>query len=158
MANPQGSDSTPNDPASNAELSDRQAVFVDEYFQDLNATQAAIRAGYSEKSARVTGQKLMRNPRVKEVIQERRRARAERLRISADRILAELAVIAFSDISNYVTAFDGTVLINDLKTVPPHLRAAIAKVSSSKEGVSIQLHSKESALVKLARHVELPGF
>ena len=78
-------------------LSPKQAAFVAEYLIDLNATRAAIRAGYSERTAGWTGCRLLRNAAVREAVEREQARRAERTGITADRVLAELANIAFAD-------------------------------------------------------------
>lgn len=73
------------------ELTPRQSRFVDEYLIDLNATQAAIRAGYSEKTARSQGQRLLTNVDIGAAIQERMHQRAKRTKIDADYVLQGIA-------------------------------------------------------------------
>lgn len=78
-------------------LTPKQQRFVDEYLVDLNATQAAIRSGYSRRSAAEQGHDLLRKPQVAAAVQAGQAARAERTGITADRVLTELARIAFAD-------------------------------------------------------------
>lgn len=80
-----------------AGLTDKQLRFVDEYLVDLNATQAAKRAGYSEKTARQQGQRLLTNVDIQAAIQEARAQQQERTQITADAVLREYAKIAFFD-------------------------------------------------------------
>ena len=69
--------------------------FVEEYLIDLNATQAAIRAGYSAKTAGSIGEEILKKPEIQEAIQAAMKARSERTEITADRVLKELGRIAF---------------------------------------------------------------
>lgn len=78
-------------------LSARQQRFVDEYLVDLNATQAAIRAGYAERGARVQGCRLLAQPNVDAAIQRGAAKRQRRTEIDQDRVLKELAAIGFHD-------------------------------------------------------------
>ena len=71
--------------------------FVTEYLIDLNATQAAIRAGYSAKTAAAQASRLLTNVKVAEAIQAAMKAREQRTGITQDRVLQELARIAFFD-------------------------------------------------------------
>lgn len=80
-----------------AGLTDKQRRFVDEYLVDLNATQAAVRAEYSEKTARQQGQRLLTNVDIQAAIQEARVQQQERTQITADAVLREYAKIAFFD-------------------------------------------------------------
>ncbi|WP_339119187.1 terminase small subunit [Halomonas sp. BMC6] len=78
-------------------LTARQSRFVDEYLIDLNAKQAAIRAGYAERSAEVTASRLLSNAKVAAAIQERMGARSERTDITADKVLQRWWEIATAD-------------------------------------------------------------
>lgn len=90
-------------------LTDKQARFVQEYLIDLNATQAAIRAGYSVDTAGAIGHELLKNPKIENAISEHREARGERTRIDADWLLKRLADEAEADV-NDIYADDGTLL------------------------------------------------
>lgn len=79
-------------------LNAKQRRFLDEYLIDLNATQAAIRAGYSAKTASSQGERLLRNVEVQALLTERMKAREKRTEITQDKVLAELAKIGFADI------------------------------------------------------------
>ena len=80
-----------------AGLTEKQQRFVDEYLVDLNATQAAIRAEYSEKTAEQIGYQLLQKTSVQEAIQAARARQQERTQITADAVLKEYAKIAFFD-------------------------------------------------------------
>ena len=88
-------------------LNPKQQRFVEEYLIDLNATQAAIRAGYSKKTAHVTGHENLSKPKIAEALQERMAARADRTEITQDRVLVELAKIGFSDPRRILSASGG---------------------------------------------------
>lgn len=81
-------------------LTQKQKRFVDEYLIDLNATQAAIRAGYSEKSAARIAVELLNKTQVSEFLQKALKQRAERTEITQDRVLCELANIAFCKVED----------------------------------------------------------
>lgn len=80
------------------DLTAKQKRFVDEYLVDLNATQAAIRAGYSKKTAQEQSARLLSNVMVQQRVQDQMKAREQRTGITQDRVLQELARIAFFDI------------------------------------------------------------
>ncbi len=71
-------------------LTDKKERFCREYVCDYNRTQAAIRAGYKEKSAAKIGCKLMKDPEVKAYIRQLQKEQAERLMLTSDRVLIEL--------------------------------------------------------------------
>lgn len=79
-------------------LTPKQQRFCEEYLVDLNATQAAIRAGYSEKSAKEIGCQNLTKLNIQKKISELKKEHSERTGITIDRILNGLASIAFSDI------------------------------------------------------------
>ncbi len=72
------------------DLSTRQRLFVEEYLLDCNATQAAIRAGYSSRTAKKAGPRLLTNPRIRAAIRMRMQERSERTRVSADYVIERL--------------------------------------------------------------------
>lgn len=80
------------------DLTPRQRRFVEEYLVDLNATQAAIRAGYSPKTARVIAAENLAKPAIAEAIIEAKAARSVATRVTAERVVEELARLAFFDI------------------------------------------------------------
>ncbi len=65
-------------------MTPKQQRFVDEYLIDLNATQAAIRAGYSKKTARAVGSENLTKPDIRAAVAEAQQARSERTKIGAD--------------------------------------------------------------------------
>lgn len=93
-------------------LTEKQKRFADEYLIDLNATQAAIRAGYSPKSAEQQGSALLRNPKVRAYIDERMAELSRRTGVTQERIIRELARIAFLDPTKLVN-MDTVELLDD---------------------------------------------
>ncbi len=79
-------------------LTPKKKLFIAEYQKDLNATQAAIRAGYSKKTAKSQGQRLLTDVDVKKSIAKKTKEKFEKLEIGAEKVLQESARIAFSDI------------------------------------------------------------
>lgn len=85
-------------------LTPKQKAFVDEYLVDLNATQAAIRAGYSQKTAYSMGQRLLKNVEVQEAVQEAKQERAQRTEITQDYVLQKLKEITDQPASDSPTS------------------------------------------------------
>lgn len=85
-------------------LSPKQALFVSEFLIDRNATQAAVRAGYSKKTARSIGQENLTKPDIAAAIEAGEKAIADRNEISQDRVAQELALLAFSNLQDYMRA------------------------------------------------------
>src|SRR6516164_6163801 len=82
-------------------LTGKQGRFVAEYLIDLNATQAAVRAGYSPKVAYRQGFENLRKPQVEAALAAAMAARAQRVELSADAVLREIALLSQSDIQDY---------------------------------------------------------
>jgi phage terminase small subunit len=145
------------------ELTPKQQRFCEEYIVDLNATQAAIRAGYSVRTAEVQGPRLLSNARVRNAIQVAMDARSERTEITADRVLTELAKIGFSDIRRAVrwggssegeTEGAASVLhLVDSAELDDNTAAAVAEVTQTAQGLRLKLHDKRAALVDIGRHL-----
>ena len=85
-------------------LTRRQQIFAHEYLVDLNATQAAIRAGYSARSARVQGVRMITNANISEFIDNAIAERLERLGLTADRVIEQWAAIVFASMGDFLTA------------------------------------------------------
>lgn len=140
-------------------LTDKQTAFVREYLIDLNATQAAIRAGYSARTAASQGQRLLKNAEVAAAVTDAQKARAARTEVTADQVVAELAKVAFSRMGDFVTWGPGGVTLRDSASLSPDAAACVAEVSetTSQGGGSLKfkLHSKTQALELLGRHLGL---
>jgi phage terminase small subunit len=137
-------------------LTEKQATFVQEYLIDLNATQAAIRAGFSPGSAARYAVELLNKTHVAEAIKRAMQERNQRVEISQDRILEELARIAFGDLRDAVTWGKEGVKLKESAELTEDQAAAISEVSetSTKEGGStrIKRHDKVKAIELLMRH------
>ena len=143
-------------------LTPRQSLFVAEYLVDLNAKQAAIRAGYAPGSAADRGWELLnRCPPVMTRLKEAMAERAQRTQIGAERVLKEIARIAFADIRNYLAEGpDKTLVVRPLMQMSDDDVAALAEIWASGKAKSlrrIKLHDKRAALEMLARHLGLIG-
>lgn len=111
-------------------LTPKQERFVQEYVVDLNATQAAIRAGYSEDTAYSQGQRLLKNVEVQSFVEKARNEQAKRTGVTADTILFELLRIARSDLGQ---AFDDNGNLLPIKEIPEDVRRAISGVETFEE-------------------------
>jgi phage terminase small subunit len=93
---------TPQNTLKAPSLTPKQQMFVLEYLVDLNATQAALRAGYSAKTAGKAGTKNTQKGPIKEAIDAAMAERAKRVNLSADRVLQELALIGFANMADFI--------------------------------------------------------
>lgn len=126
-------------------LTPKQMRFVDEYMVDFNATQAAIRAGYKAKTAHVIGAENLRKPKIAEEIARRQKDLQRRTEVSQDRVVKELARIAFADAS--------VVCVTDFDNLTDDQRAAIQGIRPTNFGWEIKLCDKIKALELLGRHI-----
>ena len=136
-----------------AKLTPKQQRFVEEYLIDLNATQAAIRAGYSAKNADNISSDLLGKSQVSEAIYRKMDDRSRRTEITADRVLIELASIAFADITDYVQVITGSVIVADTDSLTTEKRKALAGIKQGKDGIEVKLHDKLKALELLGKHL-----
>src|SRR5262245_30026862 len=135
----------------------RELRFAEEYVIDLNASQAAIRAGYSVRTANVIGPELLSKPRIALAVATMKEERAERVRITADRTLVEIARLSFATLTDIMND-DGSIL--PLKDWPQAVKAAVTsvKVRTDDTGSTItevRLADKTKALTLLAKHLGL---
>lgn len=95
-------------------MTDRQARFVEEYLVDLNGAQAAIRAGYSKRTARAIAAELLTKPDIQAAVQGAMAARSQRTEITQDTVLQELAVMLRSDVRHFhVEEETGALVLSD---------------------------------------------
>lgn len=160
-----------------AKLTAKQQRFCDEYLIDLNATQAAIRAGYSEKTAMEQGYQLLQKTSVAEYITERKTDRMERTEITQDMVLKELANIAFSNAADYANVIEKQAMVEVdgnmipvldengdpvmYRTVEPTLteslteeqKRALAVIKKGRDGFEVKPYDKVRALELLGKHL-----
>ena len=141
---------------SGMELTPKQQLFVQEYLVDLNATRAAIRAGYSAASAHNQGYRMMMNDEVGKAIQKAMDERSERTRVAVDRVIDELSLIAFANIHDYLCLREGKPTVN-LAKLTREQAAAIREVKVEGYiggGTHLKMNDKLAALIALGRHLE----
>ena len=158
-------------------LTAKQKRFCDEYLIDLNATQAAIRAGYSEKTAYRTGADNLRKPQIEEYIAKRQKELSRSTEITQERVIKELALIAFSNNADYAHVVEkkmqveaGGALVDLLdkdgkpvmyRTVEPVLteelteeqKRALAVIKKGRDGLEVKSCDKVKALELLGKHL-----
>ena len=139
-------------------LTPKQSCFIEEYLIDLNGKQAAIRAGYSAKTAEAQAARLLRYVKVQQALQTAIEARTKRTEITADRVMVKLARIAFANMRDYWPK-EGETL--DLHRLDQDRTAAVEEltvVETVRGGVlhrrtRLKMHDKLAALTNLARHL-----
>lgn len=163
-----------------SKLNDREDLFCLEYLIDLNGKQAAIRAGYSEKSATSKASQLLTKVNVQDRIQQLQKNTQKRTEVTTDKVIKELANIGFSNIADVldvsITASSDSLtgeeseeeLLNalagsnnwvtlkdgkDLKDLPRNVSSLISEIKQTKDGLSIKLYDKLNAIDKLMKHL-----
>lgn len=138
-------------------LTPKQQRFVEEYLVDLNATQAAIRAGYSPKTAGQIGDRLLKKAETQQALAERMKAREQRTEVTQDRVVKELAKIAFGDPRNVMTWGPTGVKLKASTELTDDEAAFVSEVSetTTEHGGSLKLktNDKLKALELLGRHL-----
>lgn len=137
-------------------LTEKQKRFCEEYLVDLNATQSAIRAGYKEKTAYAQGQRLLKKVEAQEYLRQLMNKRSERTEITADRVLQELAAIAFTDRTEIAKVSDkGFVEFTPTDNLNQDAKKVIAGIEEGKYGTKIATYDKVKALELLGKHLGL---
>lgn len=140
-------------------MNKKNKIFCEEYLIDLNATQAAIRAGYSPKTANEQGSQLLAKLSIRTYIDKALAERSKRTGVTTDRVIEELARVAFAkltdvaEITNNELSVKGTATDDD--------KAAIASIKikkyNSDKGESVEteikMHDKITSLIKLGEHL-----
>lgn len=144
-------------------MTPKQERFVAEYLVDLNATQAAIRAGFSEKSATAIGAEYLRKPHIAAAVAAKKSVQLANVELTATRVLEEMRRLAFSDVG---VLFDDKGNLRPVHTLSPEDRSAIAgleviiKNAEAGDGKTDKVHKlklwdKTRALEMLGRHFKL---
>lgn len=140
-------------------ITEKQKVFINEYLRDFNGTQAAIRAGYSPKTARQTAYENLTKPYIRQEVSNELERIYDEFKNDQDKIIRELAVVAFSKITDYLTILDEEITIKNSDEVPSEIIGAISEISiaDTKDGKrkSIKLHNKIEALKMLVQYHRL---
>lgn len=137
-----------------ARLTEKQRRFVAEYLVDLNATQAAKRAGYKDPNI---GRQLITKNNVSEEIQKSIKKQSKRTEITQDRVLLELANIAFSNGTDFAKVVGQgarqMVELTPTDDIPVEKRAAISGIEETKYGIKVSSYDKVRALELLGKHL-----
>jgi phage terminase small subunit len=137
-------------------LTAKQERFCREYLTDLCGAQAAIRAGYSPAAARQTSCLLLTNPNIQKKVEALKAERAKSLDITAERVLKELARLAFGDPSEIVSVGEhGRITVKPTSLLTEDQRRTIQSVSQTADGLKIKFADKLRALELVGKHIGL---
>ena len=135
----------------------KQQRFCDEYLIDLNATQAAIRAGYSVDTAKEIGCENLTKPNIQETIAKAMAERSKRTGVNQDRVVLELAKIAFVNANDLIDAKDASIRKSATEDDLACIQSVKVKTSFTTNGESVEreikLNDKMKALELLGKHL-----
>lgn len=134
-------------------MTKKQKLFVEEYLVDLNATQAAIRAGYSPETAGSIGSENLKKPEIRARIDKAMAERSKRTGISQDRVLLELAKIGFANIKDVVDPKTAEVLPNAKEEDLACIQSIKVKPGEFGTEREVKMYDKKGALVDIGRHL-----
>lgn len=141
----------------NRKLTPRQRAFVNEYRIDYNATRAALAVGYAKKSAHVSGSDLLKRPEIQEEIGRTGEIIQNRTNIAVEKIVSELAKIAFFDMRSVMSWTDTGVAFIDSSKIDDNSAAAIAQINETITQAggtrSLKVHDKIKALELLGKYL-----
>lgn len=129
---------------------DKYERFCQQYIIDNNATQAAIRAKYSEKTANAKGPALLVIVCISKRIKYLQAELSKASGVTAEMLMEEWRKIGFGNIKNAVRVGN---IIRDVSQLPDEVAASISSVSTTKTGVKITMHSKETALENMGKMI-----
>jgi phage terminase small subunit len=145
------------------DLTPKAQRFVAEYLKDLNATQAYLRShdGVTYETARVEASRLMAKPDVQDAIAKAKAERSRRTHVTQDKVVRELARLAFSDMRDFAewemidTQFGPKMAttLHASSSLPGQHARAIAEVTHTQFGPKVKLHDKVRALELLGKHL-----
>ena len=140
-------------------LSDQRERFCQEYLIDFNATQAAIRANYSKRTAKSQGQRLLTIVDIQQRIRELSQETTKKLEITRERIIEELAAIGFANITDFLSFGPDGVILKHSEDIEEIKLRAVSEASETKTetggSVKFKLHSKLNALADLVKYVDM---
>lgn len=142
-------------------LTPKQERFVQEYLVDLNATQAAIRAGYSEANASRIASELLDKTHVRELIDEARAERSEKTKIDAHWVLERLAAEAVADVGDLYDENGKFLPVKDWPLIWRQGLVAGVKTHVSEDGVAIidvKLSDRVRRLELIGKHIGVNAF
>ncbi len=138
-------------------LTPKQRLFVHEYLVDLNATQAAKRAGYSKKTAYSLGQRLLKKAEVRAAINAARERRENKAIMTRDEILEELSLIGRADLKNYFTIDEGgEVRAKMFSEMPPGASRVLESIKETRT-IAESKDGQETSIVTDRREFKLHG-
>lgn len=137
-----------------ARVTEKVKRFCHEYLVDYNGRQAAIRAGYSARTATVQASQMLASAEAREYLKSITQKINTDLTVTAERVIKEFARLAFHDVGTYYkTDKNGAAVLKELTELTADQRAAIIEYDPKEK--TMKLHGKEGPLVNLGKHLRL---
>lgn len=134
-------------------LRPKEENFCNEYMIDFNATQAAIRAGYSKKTAQQIGAENLKKPVIKNMIRDKQFALKVKSEITAEMVIEGLAKVAFADMRGIATWSGGSLQLKSSDEITDEQALMISEISPTQFGLKVKLNDRVAALEKLGKHL-----
>jgi len=132
-------------------LTEKQRRFIEEYPKDMNAFQAAVRAGYTEVGCNGRGAILLRDPRIRAAVDARLAERRARHEVTMERVMQELAAIAFGDVREVMEWGPDGVTLRRSDELSPDAAALVCEVDIGRRGTKLKRTDKLKALELLGK-------
>ncbi len=136
-------------------MTEKQKRFCDEYLIDLNATRAykvAYPGCKKDETASAAGSRMLGNVKVKEYIELRQEDIQKRTEVTQDKVIQELAAIAFTNATEFASVKGNSVIIKDTDTLEEKVKKSIVGIKKGKNGIEIKSADKVQALELLGRY------
>lgn len=134
-------------------LNEQQQLFVEAYLVELNATKAAIAAGYSADSAASQGSRLLKNAKVAAALRDARQKRAERVQVTQDEVLAELVNIMRGDPRDLVGWDKHHAKIKPSDELTEAEAKRISEVAMTSDGLRVKFYDRQRAIELVGKHL-----
>lgn len=136
-------------------MTDKQKKFVDEYVKSRDLTNSAIKAGYSKRNPCEVGSNLLSKDEIKNAIDERIAKISDKVDVSVEKILKELAAIAFVDRTELVKVSGDEVLIKNTDDLSVDAKKIISGIKQGKHGIEVNSYDKIKALELLGKYQKM---
>ncbi|KKN10218.1 hypothetical protein LCGC14_1038740 [marine sediment metagenome] len=131
-------------------INEKRKRFCEEYIKDLNGKEAAIRAGYSERTAKQEAYKLLNDPGVSEHLAKLQKKTSKRNEITIDELIQDL--LEMNNV-NIADLYDKKGKMKNISDLPRNLTKCIQEIQITRAGTKYKFYSRLEVLEKLAKHL-----
>jgi phage terminase small subunit len=134
-------------------LTDRKDLFCHEYIIDFNGTQAAIRAGYSSKTANEQASRLLASVKTRQRIDELLEERKSKIEINEKYVLDKLTTFSNANIMDFYDVVNNKLVLKDLSSLPRNITDSIVEIRDTKDGIGLKIIDKKGSVVDIGRYL-----